>query len=95
MFHQGPLGYSDAPPGYFDVVVQLDTVCDPGGPDYARHIALIRFACAHLERISAHQNSTFLGAKGQIQGIHPLPRWTCILLLFEIVYFRVTDWAFP
>jgi hypothetical protein len=49
----------------------------PGGRIKARLITLIRVACAHFERISTHLNFTFLGAKGQIQGTHPLPRWSC------------------
>jgi len=58
----------------------------PGGRSIARHIASLRVACAHFERIGTHQYFTFLGAKGQIQGTHPLPRWSCIPPIFMKLY---------
>ncbi len=46
----------------------------PGDHDWAIHYAQSCFACAFQDTISSPQTIEFLGALGQIQGIHPLPR---------------------
>ena len=63
-------------PGYSIVVVKLDAVCDPGVSVGTRHERTFRFACAYDQGIGTFPKFTILGAKGQIQGIHPSPRLT-------------------
>jgi len=45
----------------------------PGGRRILVFYASYRVACALLERIGTHPKFFALGAKGQIQGLHPSP----------------------
>ena len=78
MHTRDPLGSQELPArrGCLTVVILLDAVCDPGSSRLS--LSVIRSAKAWPARIRRRSANSkldeFLGAIGQIQGVHPSPR---------------------
>ena len=91
MFRQGPLGPSDA-----RLVTSLSLSSSmlsetPGGRVSLVYGALPVSPALISRRSARSQNSIFSGLRGQIQGTHPSPRWTCIPPIHRLSCFRVAD----
>jgi hypothetical protein len=79
-------------PGYSNVVVLLDAVCDPGVPVGARHQRASHFACAQNQRIGTVPKFQFSGLRFRFRAytLH-LARLACLLKHQRETDYRAAD----